>query len=99
MWQQLKAWIGGLVLALLLGLAVLAPSDSPANLREDFLSHPSPNIAASEPDNYGSVPANDKDCRDFSSHAQAQAFFESQGADDPHRLDGDGDGVACERLP
>ncbi len=41
----------------------------------------------------------DKDCPDFSTHAEAQAFFESAGAGDPHRLDGDYDGIACEKLP
>ena len=43
----------------------------------------------------------DKDCGDFSSHAEAQSFFISQGgpASDPHRLDGDNDGSACETLP
>lgn len=40
----------------------------------------------------------DRDCGDFSSQAEAQAFFEAAGgpASDPHRLDGEGDGVACE---
>jgi micrococcal nuclease len=43
----------------------------------------------------------DRDCPDFSTHAEAQAFFEAAGgpASDPHRLDGDDDGVACEKLP
>jgi len=41
----------------------------------------------------------DKDCSDFSTHAEAQAFFESQGSGDPHALDRDGDGLACESLP
>jgi hypothetical protein len=41
----------------------------------------------------------DKDCSDFSTQAEAQRFFDSQGPGDPHRLDGDGDGVACEGLP
>jgi micrococcal nuclease len=41
----------------------------------------------------------DKDCGDFSTHAQAQVFFEAAGAGDPHRLDRDGDGSACEDLP
>jgi hypothetical protein len=40
----------------------------------------------------------DKDCRDFGSHDDAQTFYEENGTGDPHRLDGDGDGVACERL-
>ncbi len=43
----------------------------------------------------------DKDCSDFATHADAQAFFISQGgpSSDPHRLDGDHDGSACETLP
>jgi endonuclease YncB( thermonuclease family) len=41
----------------------------------------------------------DRDCSDFSSQKQAQRFFEKKGPGDPHRLDGDGDGVACESLP
>lgn len=43
----------------------------------------------------------DRDCADFSNQAEAQQFYESQGGpgSDPHRLDGDNDGVACEDLP
>lgn len=43
----------------------------------------------------------DKDCSDFKTHAEAQQFFISQGgpASDPHRLDNDKDGIACETLP
>ena len=41
----------------------------------------------------------DKNCGDFSSQNEAQAFFEAAGAGDPHRLDANGDGVACESLP
>lgn len=43
----------------------------------------------------------DRDCGDFRTHSAAQAFFEAAGgpARDPHRLDGDNDGVACEGLP
>lgn len=49
----------------------------------------------------GTQPANDRDCSDFRSQAAAQAFFEANGgpARDPHRLDGDGNGIACESLP
>jgi hypothetical protein len=39
---------------------------------------------------------NDVDCKDFATRAEAQAFFEAQGADDPYWLDFDGDGRACE---
>lgn len=43
----------------------------------------------------------DRDCSDFATWREAQAFFEAAGgpARDPHRLDGDRDGVACENLP
>lgn len=42
----------------------------------------------------------DRDCSDFSSQRQAQVFFERHApARDPHRLDGDNDGIACESLP
>ena len=45
-------------------------------------------------------PFEDRDCADFSSWAEAQALYEEAGgpASDPHSLDPDGDGVACERL-
>ncbi len=40
----------------------------------------------------------DKDCGDFGSQAEAQAFYEAAGGpgEDPHRLDGDGNGAACD---
>lgn len=43
----------------------------------------------------------DLDCKDFTTRAEAQAFYEWQGgpARDPHYLDGDHDGLACEGLP
>lgn len=41
----------------------------------------------------------DKDCKDFATQREAQRFFESQGPGDPHRLDRDKDGIACESLP
>ena len=45
--------------------------------------------------------AKDCNCGDFATQAEAQAFFEAVGgpAQDPHRLDGDGNGLACESLP
>jgi Excalibur calcium-binding domain len=44
--------------------------------------------------------AGDKDCSDFKSWQQAQKFYKNHGGPrhDPHRLDGDHDGVACESL-
>lgn len=41
----------------------------------------------------------DRDCRDFRTQREAQAFFDQAGQGDPHRLDADGDGIACESLP
>jgi hypothetical protein len=44
--------------------------------------------------------AGDKDCSDFSSWRQAQNFYKKHGGprSDPHRLDADRDGIACEDL-
>jgi endonuclease YncB( thermonuclease family) len=48
----------------------------------------------------GAAPASaaDLDCSDFSTQAAAQSYFLSRGgpSSDPDRLDGDGDGIACE---
>jgi endonuclease YncB( thermonuclease family) len=42
----------------------------------------------------------DRNCSDFGSHSVAQRFYEAAGGPgrDPHRLDGDNDGIACESL-
>jgi len=44
---------------------------------------------------------NKYNCTDFKTHAEAQSVFEACGGsgNDIHRLDSDGDGVACESLP
>ena len=40
-------------------------------------------------------------CSNFTTHTEAQDVFEACGGtlNDVHRLDGDGDGTACESLP
>jgi len=43
--------------------------------------------------------AEDMDCSDFETQPEAQAFFERHQPGDPHNLDGDSDGQACESLP
>lgn len=53
---------------------------------------------------HASAPAHaraDRDCSDFPNQAAAQAFYIANGgpASDPHRLDAEGDGIACETLP
>jgi excalibur calcium-binding domain-containing protein len=51
---------------------------------------------------FAAAPASaaDKDCSDFSSWRQAQNFYKNHGGPryDPHRLDADHDGIACEDL-
>lgn len=43
------------------------------------------------------APSVDRDCADFPTQEDAQAFFLANDPDaDPHRLDRDGDRVACE---
>lgn len=44
--------------------------------------------------------AADKDCSDFRSWRAAQNFYKKKGGPryDPHRLDADRDGIACESL-
>jgi len=43
----------------------------------------------------------DVDCGAFQTHAEAQEFFITAGGPvrDPHGLDRDNDGIACESLP
>lgn len=42
----------------------------------------------------------DRDCADFSTQRQAQRFYKRHNPNrDPHRLDADRDGIACEDLP
>ena len=46
--------------------------------------------------------SSDLDCKDFDTHEHAQSFFIGTGgskSNDPHGLDGNHDGVACESLP
>ncbi len=40
----------------------------------------------------------DRDCSDFATQEEAQQFFESAGENDPHDLDPDNNGVACESI-
>lgn len=41
----------------------------------------------------------DRDCSDFDTQRQAQRFYKRNKPGDPHGLDADGDGKACESLP
>ena len=64
-----------------------APQDNPAQTA----------VETSPPDEV----SDDRNCGDFSSWQEAQDFFLSEGGpdNDPHGLDNNGDGIACESLP
>jgi micrococcal nuclease len=53
---------------------------------------------ASQSPSAGSGRDSNLDCAGFETHEEAQRVLE-QDPSDPHYLDGDGDGVACEELP
>ncbi len=64
------------------------PTPTPASIVPTPTSEPTPDVDT-------------HNCSDFATQPEAQAFYESEGgpASDPHRLDNDGDGVACQSLP
>ena len=41
----------------------------------------------------------DRDCGDFATRWETQWFYWQAGSGDPHHLDDDGDGLACEFNP
>jgi len=47
----------------------------------------------------GSPVTQDYNCSDFSTQAEAQVVLNQTPGSDPHRLDSDGDRMACESLP
>ena len=73
---------------------VPAPTDPPSETPTPS-SQPLPLDTKYDPD------GPDRNCPDFDTQQEAQAFYEAAGGpdSDPHRLDGNGDGVACESLP
>ena len=63
---------------------------------------PTPTPPTPESSTPGTDPSGaDRNCSDFATWAEAQAFYEAAGGPetDRHRLDGDGNGIACESLP
>ncbi|MBF2079765.1 MAG: thermonuclease family protein [Synechococcales cyanobacterium T60_A2020_003] len=80
------------------------PSQSPSGVGapppiENFPSQsiPSPDSQPS-PSSLPMCVQSDCDCADFATQAEAQAVLNAFPGD-PHRLDGDRDGIACESLP
>jgi hypothetical protein len=60
-----------------------------------------PDPPPEEPEPPSDEPFVDRNCSDFETQPEAQAFFIAEGGpeEDPHGLDGDGNGIACESLP
>ena len=78
---------------------VPGPAISPVPVPDtEANDHPIPAPQQSPPPEQ---PLTDRDCEDFSDRQEAQAFYVAEGGpeDDPHGLDRDGDGVACQSLP
>lgn len=70
----------------------------PWDFRRSGESTPAPAAPRSPSATLPACVQGDCDCSDFSTQAQAQAVLDAFPGD-PHRLDGDRDGVACESLP
>jgi len=68
----------------------------PWNYRRGERHQSSPTTTTAE--NFPSCINGDCDCKHFSTQAEAQNVL-TRFPGDPHRLDGDNDGVACESLP
>ena len=75
--------------------AAAVPTTTPA-ARE-----PAPTPASDAPGTKYDPDGPDRNCSDFDTWAEAQAFYEAAGGpeSDRHRLDRDGNGIACESLP
>ncbi|MDQ3930146.1 MAG: thermonuclease family protein, partial [Chloroflexota bacterium] len=85
------------------GVLLPTPTSPPAPTLPPTPSLPQPTAVTNPPP--GDLPYDpngpDRDCPDFATQEEAQRFFLAAGGPDrdPHRLDGDHDGIACETLP
>lgn len=71
------------------------PSSASSRPQQPTIASPTPTTTT------GNLPActqSDCDCKDFKTQAEAQRVLDASPGD-PHRLDGDKDGIACESLP
>ncbi|HYP39721.1 MAG TPA: thermonuclease family protein [Chloroflexia bacterium] len=86
------------------GVLLPTPTSLPAPIASPPIPPSSQPTAVTNPAP-GSLPYDpngpDRDCPDFATQQEAQQFFLAAGGPDrdPHRLDGDHDGIACETLP
>ena len=74
------------------------PTPAPA---EPTAAPSTPTPQSGAPDTKYDPAGPDRNCSDFDAWAEAHAFYEAAGGPetDRHRLDRDGDGVACQSLP
>ena len=91
------------------------PSEDPHQLDRDGDGTACQSLPGAPDDDAGDRPASttglfsrrdrmhfvDHNCSDFATRGEAQDFYEAEGGpgEDPHRLDRDGDGTACQSLP
>ncbi len=77
------------------------PKSSTTTTTTNTTTAPAPTKTTTATTTNASCSGPDRDCSDFSTQAEAQAFYISCGgpASDPHRLDREKDGKACETLP
>jgi len=73
-------------------------SDSSSNAESDSTQEPQPNSDADQTADSTPEPTDEYNCGDFDTQQEAQAVLDRTSGD-PHGLDGDGDGEACESLP
>ncbi len=86
-----------------LGLWGSCPFNSSPTKKTDAKVYNAPLPSSPRNNTFGGTSSGgDKDCSDFTTQAQAQAYFTSKGgspSNNVDRLDSDHDGIACESLP
>lgn len=90
-WQATKPIIGIFVVGfgVIFGISFFSNTDNLGSVNQ---------INNNNPYSYTTI---DRNCSDFDSQIEAQLFFEANGGpnNDPHDLDRDNDGIACEWNP
>lgn len=79
-----------------------APAATPVNTNNSATQQNKPANPTTQQPTTNSTSSGDKNCPDFKTHAEAQAYFNSKGgspSNNVDNLDADHDGVACEALP
>lgn len=80
------------------GLVYDASNDTAGTVTFSNLTVGKTEVRFQQPDPAPTKPADELNCDDFATQADAQAVLDADPSD-PNRLDEDGDGIACEGLP